>query len=338
MGFWQDRRVIVPGGAGFIGSYLVEQLVAEGAQVSVLDNLETGRLSNLASVAGQIEFHLADVTDLALCREMFADADVVMNLAASAPGVGHSHQHHVELLGRNLLIGSTVLEAVRQARVKRFLVVSSSCVYPDDAPVPTPELAAFACEPERVNVGYGWAKRYLELQAAHYAQEHGMEIAIARPFNAYGGRDLASGTRSHVIPALLERLLGDGPELVVWGSGRQTRSFIHACDVAAGLRLITERYAVCDPVNVGHDHEIAIRELVQLLMEVSGIHKKAFFDPSKPEGCRRKSADTTKLRRVTGGFEPHTGLREGLEEMISAHRALLKAPAQGAWQRTSSAA
>ncbi|MCK4375779.1 MAG: NAD-dependent epimerase/dehydratase family protein, partial [Candidatus Brocadiae bacterium] len=135
-------------------------------------------------------------------------------------------------------------------------------------------------------------------------------------------RDLASGERSHVIPALIERLLSDAPELVVWGSGEQTRSFVHARDVATGLRLVTERYAVCDPVNVGHDRETSIKELVSLLMNLSGLRKEVVFDTSKPEGCQRKSADMTKFRKVTGGFQPGTELRQGLLEMIEAHRSL----------------
>ena len=126
MPFWNGKHVAVPGGAGFIGSYLVEQLVAEGAHVTVIDNLETGRLANLAAVQGKVEFHQADVTDLALCRKLFAGRDVAMNLAANAPGVGHSQKHHVELLGRNLQIGTTVLEAARQAGVRRVLVVWGS--------------------------------------------------------------------------------------------------------------------------------------------------------------------------------------------------------------------
>jgi len=312
--------VAIPGGAGFIGSYLVEQLVVAEALVTVIDNLESGRRSNLDTVKSEIDFIEADVTNISLCRRHFAGQDLVLNLAGRAPGVGFSHMHHNDLLARNLQIGSAVLEGARQAQVKRSLVVSSSCVYPDEAPVPTPELPVFTGEPEQVNSGYGWAKRFLELQARYYADHFAMEIAVARPFNAYGGRDVAQGERSHVIPALIDRLLSDAPQFTVWGSGRQTRSFIHARDVAAGLRLITERYAVCDPVNVGHDQEISIQDLVALLMELSGIHKPVIFDTSKPEGARRKSADTTKLRQVTGGFESQTDLRQGLAEMIEAHR------------------
>jgi nucleoside-diphosphate-sugar epimerase len=323
MNFWRDKSVVIPGGAGFIASYLVEQLVAAQANVTVIDNLETGRRENLHEVWGQITFIEGDVTDLELCKRTFQGQDVVLNLAARAPGVGYSHLNHDDLLGRNLRIGSVVLEGARQAGVKRCLVISSSCVYPDDAPVPTSELPIFTGEPERVNSGYGWAKRYQELQALHYANQFGMEIAIARPFNAYGGRDLSSGERSHVIPALIERLLSDSPDLLVWGSGNQTRSFIHGRDVATGLLLLTEHYAVADPVNVGHDHEIALRDLVNLLMELAGIRKVVVFDRSKPEGCLRKAADMTKFRRVTRGFMPQTDLLVGLQEMLEAHRARL---------------
>jgi len=318
--FWLGKRVAVPGGAGFIGSYLVEQLVPAGARVTVIDNLESGRLSNLDRVKNDIDFIEADVADISTCRRLFQGQDLVLNLAARAPGVGFSHVHHDNLLARNLQIGTAVLEGARQAGVRRALVVSSSCVYPDEAPVPTPELPVFAGEPERVNSGYGWAKRYLELQAGYYAANYAMEIALARPFNAYGGRDLEVGERAHVIPALIQRLLSDAPEVVVWGSGRQTRSFIHGRDVATGLRLLTEHYAVGDPVNVGHDRETSIKDLVELLMEVSGVRKPVVFDTSKPEGCRRKAADMTKLRQVTGGFEPETDLRDGLGEMVEALR------------------
>jgi nucleoside-diphosphate-sugar epimerase len=316
--FWLGKRVAVPGGAGFIGSHVVEQLVAAGARVTVIDSLESGRLENLAAVWPEITFIQGDVTAVDRCRTWFARQDAVLNLAGRAPGVGYSHLHHESQLAQNLLIGSGVLEGARQAGVPRVLVVSSSCVYPDDAPVPTPELPLFTGEPERVNAGYGWAKRYQELQAHYYAEHFGMEIALARPFNAYGARDLDLGERAHVIPALFGRLLSEAPELVVWGSGLQTRSFIHARDVAAALLLLTEHYAVCDPVNVGHDHEISLLALVALLMEISGINKPVVFDLSKPEGCLRKAADMTKLRRVTGGFTPQTDLRAGLEEMLAA--------------------
>jgi len=322
LGFWQGQRVVISGGAGVIGSYLAEHLVAAGASVRIVDNLENGHLGNLAAIRDRIEFIAGDVTDMSVSQAACAGMDVMMNMAAQAPGVGHSHLNHVPLLGRNVQIGSVILEAARQQGVGRALVVSSSCVYPDEAPVPTPELPVFTGEPERVNSGYGWAKRYQELQAQHYAAQFGMQIAIARPFNAYGGRDIGRGEQSHVIPAIIERILSDEPELMVWGSGTQTRSFIHARDIAQGLALVTEHYAVADAVNVGHDHETTMAELARLLLEVAEVEKPIVFDTSKPEGCKRKSADMTKFRRVTHGFEPVTELRDGLREMVEAHRAM----------------
>lgn len=320
MAFWNRKKVVVPGGCGNIGSHMVEQLVEFGARVKVVDSMETGRMEFLDHVIDQIEFVEGDITDMPFCRKVFQDQDVVLNLAAQAPGVGHSHLNHVSLLGRNAQIGAVVLEAARAEGVNRVLIVSSSCVYPDDAPVPTPELPLFTGEPEIVNSGYGWGKRYNELQAMHYAERFDMAIAIARPFNAYGPRDLAKGGKSHVIPALIERLLSPEPVLTVWGDGTQTRSFIHARDVATGLLLVTERHAVCDPVNVGHDHETTMAELVEALMEAAGIKKELFFDTTKPVGCLRKAADMTKFRRVTGGFTPVTNLMDGLGEMVAAHR------------------
>jgi len=322
MGFWEGRNVVVPGGCGAIGSYAVEQLVDAGASLAVIDNFDTGRHENIASVAGAVELIEGDVRDMDIARRAFHGKDTVLNFAAQAPGVGHSHKNHASLLGDNAMICSSVLEAARLEKVERVLTISSSCVYPDDAPVPTPEMPLCTGGPEHVNAGYGWAKRYNELLSEYYARHFGMQIALGRPFNAYGARDLAKGERSHVIPALIEKLLSPSSELVVWGSGTQTRSFIHARDVANGLLLLAEKHAVCDPVNVGHDHETSMRELVELLMEISGIRKSIVFDRSKPEGCLRKSADMTKFREVVAPFEPATDLRQGLKEMIEAHRQL----------------
>ena len=320
MSFWETKRVVVIGGAGNIGSFVVESLCRRGARVRVLDNLESGSLDFLEQVRDAIEFVEGDTTDLDFCREAIRDADAVLNLAAQAPGVGHSHRNHVSLLGRNTQIGAVVLEACRAEEVGRVLMVSSSCVYPDDAPVPTPELPLFRGEPERVNSGYGWAKRFQELQAAEYAGRFGMSIAIARPFNAYGPRDVAKGERSHVIPALIERILSDEPELTVWGDGSQTRSFIHTRDLAEALLLLTERHAVCEAVNLGSDREVSMARLAELLMEAADTRKPIVFDTTKPTGCRRKAADMSTFRRLFGKDIHSVPLEEGLAEMVEAHR------------------
>ena len=225
-------------------------------------------------------------------------------------------QHHGEMLYNNTVIQLQMLEAARQNDIKRFLVVSSSCVYPDDAPAPTPELQTMTGLPERVNEGYGWAKRIAELQARYYHDEYGMNIAICRPFNPYGGRYRWSGEKSHVIPILVKRVLDGQDPLVVWGSGRQRRTFLHARDTARLMMIVTERYPQAKPVNIGYDDDISIAELVSLICDLSGKHPKIVFDTSKPEGRFRKSADAALLRRISNNYEPEIDLRRGITDLL----------------------
>jgi nucleoside-diphosphate-sugar epimerase len=315
-GYWSNKKVLVAGGAGFIGSYLVELLVYDGAKVTVADDLSRGRLENLSGVMEQIFFRNVDLRNLHLCEEVCSGQDVVMNLAAPAFGIKYSMTHHAQTLTDVIRIGFNLLDAARRQNIRRFLVVSSSCVYPDDAGVPTKEDEALRGTPETVNIGYGWGKRMVELQGQYYAREYDMEIAIARPFNAYGPREPLELEKAHVMPALIQKVLNGDDPIIVWGSGNQTRSFIHGKDSALGLKLITEHYAVADPVNVGHDCETTIRELIERILEITGKNAKLVFDTTKPEGAARKAADVTKLRQATHGFTAQITLDEGLEETI----------------------
>ncbi len=321
--YWRDKEVLVAGGAGFIGSHVVEMLVAEGAHVTVADNLSRGRLENLRAVMDRISFQQVDLMELRNCEGVCRGQEVVLNLAAPAYGVEYSMAHHAEMLTGVVTVGFNVLEAARRQGVRRVLVVSSCCVYPEDASVPTKEEAGWEGSPETVNSGYGWGKRMVELQGQHYAREYGMEIAIARPFNVYGAREPFRRGTANVIPALIEKALSDLDPIVVWGSGHQTRSFIHVRDVALGLKLLTEHYAVADPVNVGHDCETTIRELAESVVKATGTKARLFFDVTKPEGAARKSADTTKLREATHGFRSQVSLAEGLAETVAYIRPLL---------------
>jgi nucleoside-diphosphate-sugar epimerase len=316
MSFFKDRSVLVVGGAGFIGSYLVELLAGDGAIVTVLDNLSRGRKDNLENVADSVRFVLGDARDPDVARATCAGQAVVMNLAAPVSGVEYSRTHHAEMLTETLLLNSSVISAAAAAGAERYLYCSSSCVYPDDATVPTPESEGWRGAPERDNEGYGWGKRMGEVQARYFAQQTAMKVAIARPFNGYGPREHPEEiTRAHVVPALISRILDGENPLSVWGSGQQTRSFVHARDFAMGLKLVVEHYPTADPVNVGHNTETSIRELVDILLNVTGRELTVWFDLTKPEGARRKSADTSKLRDVTG-FVPETDLRSGLVEMV----------------------
>lgn len=320
MSYWRNTKSLVTGGCGFIGSYVVEELVSEGARVTVVDNLETGRVENLAAVRDDVEFIEADLRDPQTCIDVARGIDVVLNLAGRTAGLEYSMHHHGEMLYHNAIIQLHMLEAARQAGVDTFLVTSSSCVYPDDAPIPTPELEVTTENPEAVNEGYGWAKRIAELQGNYYADEFGMAIKICRPFNPYGGRYLWRGGMAHVIPSLVKKVMDGNDPLRVWGSGKQRRNFLHVRDTARLMNVITERAPIAEPVNVGYDDDTSIAELVQVILDVSGRSPALEFDTSKPEGRFRKCADATRLREVSQGYEPTVSLQEGIEEMLDWYR------------------
>lgn len=316
--YWLGKRVLVTGGAGYIGSHLAEDLLGRGADVSVADNLETGTRENLKSLGRSVPLCEVDLREFAACREVAQGMEVVMNLAARAYGVGYSSGHHGDMLTSTLQISLNMLEAARQAGVRRFLVVSSSCVYPDDAPMPTPELDAFIGLPESANEGYGWAKRIAELQAGYYAREHGMEIAIVRPFNAYGGtRYTWKGEKSHVIPMLIRRVLSGEDPLIVWGTGRQKRSFMHVRDMARLMADMTELHPTCDPLNLGDEQETSIADLVEIILKVTGRRPRVQFDTTRPEGKARKCSDSGSLRRLFPSFRPCVSLEEGIREIVA---------------------
>ncbi len=312
----RGQRVVVGGGCGLMGSYLVPALVTAGARVRVIDNLANGTHDALAAVAGEIEFIEADLRDRAICDQFLGGHQLFINLAATASGVGFSRTHHGEMLVDNLLCGLVPLQAAQRAAVPHMVMVSSSCVYSDDAPVPTPELDPFIGSPERVNEGYGWAKRVQELGAGYFVREYGMRITIIRPFNLYGARyPWNSAEKAHVIPSLVKRVLDGEDPLVVWGSGEQRRNFLHGTDVAELiLRIIASSPA--EPVNLGYEEDTRIADLVALVCDVTGRHPQIVFDASRPDGLARKSADSTRLRALTGNYEPRVSLRRGIEEMV----------------------
>ena len=313
--FWHDKRVMVTGGCGFIGSYVVEELVQAGAKVTAVDNLERGRLDNLAPMRDEVEFIQGDLRDRSFCHQIAPGFDVVMNLVGRAYGMEYSMKHHGEMLYHNTVAQLNMLEAARAHGVSRFLTVSSACVYNDEAPIPTIEANGFAGQPEAVNVGYGWAKRIAELQAIYYHEEFDIDIAIVRPYNPYGDRYIWMGTKSQVIPTLVKRVMDGEDPVVVWGSGQQKRSFLHVRDTARLMMLITERHAVGEPINIGYDG-ITITEVVETICKVAGKSPEIVYDHSKPEGNPCKCADSSRMLEVTGGYQQQVSLEDGLREMV----------------------
>ena len=314
------RRILVGGGCGFFGSYLVPRLVEAGARVSVVDNLESGELSALGDVRGDVTFVEADLRDRAVCDSVVRDIDIFLNLAANASGVLFSRTHHGDMLVDNVLCGVVPLQAAVRNAVPHVVVTSTSCVYSDDVQVPTPELDPFIGRPESVNEGYGWAKRIHELAGAYFARERGLKLTVLRPFNLYGGKyPWRSNERAHVIPSLVKRVLDGDDPLVVWGSGEQRRNFLHGRDAAEVTTRIIAAGAD-GPVNVGYEDDTRIADLVTLICDVTGRHPRVIFDRSKPDGLARKSADATRLRSLTGNYAPRVSLRAGIEEMVEWYR------------------
>lgn len=315
--FWRGKEVLVGGGCGFLGSYMVPQLVEAGASVTVVDNLDDGYVDNLNFIKDRVRFLEADLRESRVCDAVTRGKDVVLNLAAKAYGMEYSSAHNGEMLVYNLLATLVPLEAARQNGVARCLIVSSSCVYPDDAIIPTPELPVFTGMPESVNEGYGWAKRIQELAGSYYKHDYGMKVTTVRPFNPYGGNyRWGSSEKAHVVPALVKRVMDGEDPLVVWGSGRQRRTLLHASDATRLILLCVSRDVTDGPINIGYDDDVSIADFVELICEVANKRPKIVYDQNKPEGRFRKCADATRLRAVTSGFEPRISLRDGVSEMI----------------------
>lgn len=319
MSFWQKKRVLVTGGTGFIGSHLVEKLVAQKAQVTVMSNSTIKNSPNLKAAIRKIKFIKGDCRDLKEAKKACRHQDLVMNLAARVGGIEYNRTHQATMLRDNLLIASTMIEAARQAKVKRFLVVSSACIYPRHCFIPTPESEGFIDEPEPTNGGYGWAKRMAEKLGQYYAQEFGLNVAIVRPYNCYGPRDHFDPKSSHVIPALIKKVIDGQNPVIVWGSGKQTRAFLYVEDLVEGMMLALEKYPLADPINLGTDEEVSIRELIYKIVRLSGLKPKIKFDTTKPDGSPRRNSDNRKAKEKIG-FTAKTKLDEGLKKTIEWYR------------------
>ncbi len=321
--FWHDKKVLVTGGTGFIGSHVVEMLVGRGAKVRVSTShtLSDEAKRNLATVLDDIEIVEAHLGDMDAALRATKGQQYVINAAAKVAGVHWNMNHPATMFRENMLIGMNALEAARQNGCERFLVVSSACVYPRHCTIPTPESEGFVDQPEPTNVGYGWAKRMSEFLGQAYNDEHGMSVAIARPYNAYGPRDNFDPERSHVVPGIIQRLFSGENPFHVWGNGEQSRSFLYVKDFARGLIEVIEKYPEADPLNLGANEEVKVKDLVDLIMEIAGKSDvPVVFDESKPSGQPRRCCDTTKAEEKIS-WKPEYSLRDGLKETIEWYKA-----------------
>jgi GDP-L-fucose synthase len=325
--FFAGRDVLVLGGSGFIGSHVVEQLLALDARPAVLTRQSDPPF--LRHLGERVRLMRGDLSDPAATEAATRQATAVLNLAADVAGLAWNAAHPASIFMNNMTVFMSSLRAAAAAKVERYLVTSSACVYPRHCTVPTPEEEGFRDEPEPTNAGYGWAKRMEEFLGRAAAQEYGLPVAIARPYNAYGPRDNFDPASSHVIPALIVKAVAaDGGEFPVWGDGSHSRDFLYVDDFARGLIEVAARYPEADPVNLGAATECTIRELATTIGdEVSALTGRSVvprFDPAGLTGQPRRACDTRKAVAKLGyraAVPLRTGLRRTIEWYLSdAHR------------------
>jgi GDP-L-fucose synthase len=317
MNFYKDKNVLVTGGNGFVGSFVVERLLKEGANVSVVSRTQKKFLSH---VENDVKFVKGDLLNRDDALKACKDQDFVFHLASKVAGIGYNIEHSGTMMTENSIMSLNMLDAARKSNVERYQYISSTCVYPREASIPTPEGEGMLGDPEPSNLGYGWAKRVGELQAKMYAKEFGMKVSIIRPMNAYGPRDDFDPETSHVIPALIRKIINAKTEVSIWGSGNQTRAFVYVDDLARGMLMTLEKLTTPDPINIGSNEEIKIKDLVSMIVKITGRNDLQIkYDTTKPEGQLRKTASTKKAEELIQ-FKPKYSLEEGLKHTVDWYR------------------
>jgi GDP-L-fucose synthase len=307
------KRIVVTGGSGFLGGHVVEEFAARGCTGIVVPRKASYDLTREADVV-----------------RLYQDArpDVVVHLAAVVGGIGANRDAPGRFFYENVMMGALVLEHARRAGVGKFVGVGTICAYPRLAPVPFLERDLWNGYPEETNAPYGIAKKMLLVQGQAYRAQYGMNVIHLLPVNLYGPRDNFDPASSHVIPALirkfLEAIAARAPEVTIWGTGSATREFLYVADCARAIVSATERYDRADPVNIGAGFEISIRDLAELIAELTGFSGRLVFDRSKPDGQPRRSLDVSRARNAFG-FEASTDFREGLKRTIDWYRACTSA-------------
>ena len=314
---YQNKKILVTGGAGLIGSYLVDLLVKDDNEVVVIDDFSKGKLENLKQNLNHIELKEGNLENIEFVKKALEGIDIVYHLASRAYGIGYSKSNHTNILLHNERITNNLIDVFKSKKPEKILIVSSSCVYSDVGPDVISEDEPLINEPEIANMGYGWAKRFLEKKFIIFSNETEIPLSIVRPFNIYGERYNWVGEYSQAIPMLMKKVLDQNNPIVIWGSGNQKRNYLHAYDCARIIKIIMEKNDEKKIVNIGSEETISIFELVQLIMKVTGNNLEVKFDTSKPEGRFIKSSDTTILKKILEGKKLHSiSIEDGLSKMI----------------------
>ncbi len=310
MEFWGNKRVVITGGTGFLGSYVVEKLEQRGCK-----NIFAPRSRDY------------DLVHIKAVKRLYEDAkpDIVIHLAAVVGGIGANQANPGKFFYHNLIMGVQMMEQGRQLGVEKFVALGTICCYPKFTPVPFKEENLWNGYPEETNAPYGLAKKMLLVQSQAYRQQYGFNSIFLMPVNIYGPGDNFDPESSHVIPAIIEKCFdaqtkglspkGTVPEITVWGTGKPTREFLYVEDCAEAIILATEKYNKSDPVNLGAGFEISIKDLVELIAKLTGFKGKIIWDTSKPDGQPRRCLDTSKAEKEFG-FKAKTDFEEGLKRTI----------------------
>jgi GDP-L-fucose synthase len=304
MTFWSGKKILLTGGAGFFGTQVVNQLVKKGAAPG---NILIPRSKEI------------DLRTWENCVKVVKDTDIVIHLAAKVGGIGFNQNFPGQLFYDNAIMGIQIIEAARQAGVEKCVIVGTICAYPKFTPVPFKEDNLWNGYPEETNAPYGLAKKMLLVQSQAYREEYGFNSIYLLPVNLYGPGDNFDPASSHVIPALIKKFTearrDNKPSVEVWGTGLASREFLYVDDAARGIVLAAEHYNKPDPVNLGSGTEITIRDLVDLIRELTGFNGEIHWDTSKPDGQPKRRLDVERAKKEFG-FEARMPFRNGLEKTI----------------------
>lgn len=299
----KNKKVLVTGGSGFLGSHLVNELRRSGVKDIVVP-----RSVN------------QDLRDIIVCKKVVKDVDIVIHMAATVGGIGYNREHPAEMYYDNITMGSQLMHEAWKAGVEKFVALGTICCYPKFTPVPFREEDLWNGYPEETNAPYGLAKKMLLVQSQAYRDQYKFNSIFLLPVNLYGPGDNFNPESSHVIPALIKKFFdakhAGSKEVVIWGTGKATREFLYVTDAVEGIILATEKYNKSDPVNLGAGFEISIRDLADLIKRHVGFKGKLVWDRTKPDGQPRRMLDTTRAKKEFG-FTAKTRFEEGLSKMIS---------------------
>lgn len=300
----KNKKILITGGTGFLGSFVVKKLLERGVPV---ENIFTPRSS---------EFDLRKWED---CLKATRGQDIIIHLAAKVGGIGFNREKPGELFYDNLMMGVQIMEAARQNGIEKFVAVGTICAYPKFTPIPFKEENLWDGYPEETNAPYGLAKKMMLVQAQAYRQQYGFNAIYLLPVNLYGPGDNFDPKSSHVIPALIKKVADTkktGSDFVeVWGTGKATREFLYVEDAAEGIVLAAEKYDGAEPVNLGSGMEISIRDLVKIICEQMDFDGDIRWDSSKPDGQPKRMLDISRAEK-SFGFKAKTDFEKGLNETI----------------------